>query len=46
MQKLQPTKKFLENINMYKQMHNEMEVICICTVKDNGKIKNIPLEYG
>ena len=27
-------------------MHNEMKVICICTVKDNGKIKHIPLEYG
>ena len=24
----------------------EMKVICICTIKDNGKTKHIPLEYG
>ncbi len=24
----------------------ELKVICICTIKDNGKVKHIPLEYG
>ena len=24
----------------------EVKVICICTIKDDGKIKHIPLEYG
>ena len=24
----------------------ELKVICICTIKDDGKIKHIPLEYG
>ena len=26
--------------------HKEIKVICVCTIKDNGKIKHIPLEYG
>ena len=24
----------------------EVKVICICTIKDDGKVKHIPLEYG
>ena len=24
----------------------EIKVICICTIKDDGKVKHIPLEYG
>ena len=60
MQKLQPSKKFLENAHItiqkpewwsnklekFQKNLKEMEVICICNVKDNGKIKHIPLEYG
>tara|TARA_B100001057_G_scaffold480940_1_gene554375 strand:+ start:144 stop:803 length:660 start_codon:yes stop_codon:yes gene_type:complete len=26
--------------------HKGVKVICICTIKDHGKIKHIPLEYG
>jgi len=36
---LNKLEKFLKN-------NKEIKVICICTVKDNGKIKHIPLEYG
>ena len=25
---------------------NQIKLICVCTIKDNGKIKHIPLEYG
>ena len=24
----------------------EIKLICICTIKDDGKIKHIPLQYG
>jgi len=36
---LNKLEKFLKN-------NKEIKVICICTVKDNGKIKHIPLECG
>ena len=33
-------------LEKFQRNNKEMKVICICTVKDNGKIKHIPLEYG
>ena len=37
---------WLNKLEKYQKNNKEMKVICICTVKDNGKIKHIPLEYG
>ena len=33
-------------LEKFQKNNKEVKVICICTVKDNGKIKHIPLEYG
>ena len=40
MQKLQYSKKFLENINMYKQMHNEdyEKILKLIKIRQNLKI--------
>ena len=32
-------------LEKFQKNHQDVKVICICTIKDNGKIKHIPLEY-
>ena len=57
-QPIQKPKSNKQNINIQKPIwwsnkiekliknHKEVKVICICTIKDDGNIKHIPLEYG
>ena len=52
MENLKPSKNFLENINMYKQIlkiikvRDHLKINCNCTIEKDGKLIVFPLQFN